>query len=182
VNEENKEEVLAEARRLVKRLSKKFRTRLDDRDQLTPGKKFNEWELKGVPLRIELGPRDIKAGRAVLVRRDTGVKRTARLGSIVREAGKELDAMQRHLLDKARDFMLRSTREGETMDQLKKLIEEKRGVVRARWCGRNSCEDRMKDEAGGKIINVPLDQGEVRGKCVACGEKAQAVVNFAKSY
>jgi prolyl-tRNA synthetase len=182
VNEENKEEVLAEARRLVKRLSKKFRTRLDDRDQLTPGRKFNEWELKGVPLRIELGPRDIKAGQAVLVRRDTGVKRTARLGAIVREAGKELDAMQRHLFDKARDFMLRSTHEGETMDQLKKLIEEKRGVVRVRWCGRNSCEDKMKDETGGKIINVPLGQGEVRGKCVACGEKAQAVVNFAKSY
>jgi prolyl-tRNA synthetase len=68
------------------------------------------------------------------------------------------------------------------MDQLKKLIEDKQGIVRVLWCGRSSCEDRMKDETGGKIINIPLDQGEVSGKCVYCGEKAEAVVNFAKSY
>jgi len=181
VNEESKKEVLAEAAKVQRRLSKEFRTRLDDRDQLTPGRKFNEWELKGVPLRVELGPRDLKAGQVVLVRRDTGAKRTAMLSDLEVETRKELDAMQKSLLDRAREFLVKNTHTAATLGELKEALK-KGGVVRIHWCGSRKCEDRLKEETGGKIINIPLDQPGARGACVSCSEKSELVVNFAKSY
>ncbi|HME18537.1 MAG TPA: proline--tRNA ligase [Nitrososphaerales archaeon] len=182
VNEENKKEVLAEAAKVHGRLSVAFRARLDARDHLTPGRKFNEWELKGVPLRVELGPRDLKAGQAVLVRRDTGTKRTAKLDGLEKEVGLELDAIQNSLLERAREFLKKNTHEARTLEELKGVLAQKGGIARTRWCGKATCEDKLKEETGGKIINIPLEQHEAKGACAACGESAALVVNFAKSY
>jgi prolyl-tRNA synthetase len=182
VNEENKKDVLAEAAKVHRRLSGGFRANLDDRDHLTPGRKFNEWELKGVPLRIELGPRDLKAGQAVLVRRDTGTKRTAKLADLEKEVSLELDAIQENLLERAREFLAKNTRAAATLEELKGVLVQKGGIVMIHWCGSKKCEDRLKEETGGKIINIPLDQRGEKGACAACGEGADLVVNFAKSY
>lgn len=181
VNEETKASVLAESRSLLKRLSTKFRTRLDDRDHLTPGRKFNEWELKGVPLRVELGPRDLKAGQAVLVRRDTGNKRVVRAASIEIEVEKDLGEMQRELLARADEKLRGETREAFTTEELRKIIAAHGGIVRIPWCGKKTCEEKL-NEAGGKILNIPLDQEAISAKCASCGEQAKMIVNYGKSY
>ncbi len=182
VNEENKEPVLREARMVAAALKATLRTKLDDRDHLTPGRKFNEWELRGVPLRVELGPRDLKANQAVLVRRDTGAKRAVGIADLEGEVQKELAAIQSNLFARAKEFIESHTHEADSLRQLKRVIEEKGGIVRVSWCGRKSCEDNMKAKAGGKIVNIPLGQETPKKNCVSCGEKAEAVVNYAKSY
>ncbi len=182
VNEESKNEVLAAAAKARSRLAGRYRVRLDDRDHLTPGRKFNEWELKGVPLRVELGPRDLKAGQAVLVRRDTGGKRQVKLADLEREVGAELQGIQDSLLERAKENLARNTHDASSLAELKRTLADKGGIVRVNWCGTRKCEDRMKEETGGKIINIPLEQRPARGKCLACGERAEVVANFAKSY
>ena len=182
VNDENKKEVLAEANKLHSALKEAFRARLDDRDHLTPGRKFNEWELKGVPLRVEFGPRDMREKKAVLVRRDTGAKRSVGLSDLVEEVGKELDAVQRSLFEKATEALRANTHSASTLDELKKVLSQKGGIVRVPWCGKQSCEESMKEKAGGKILNVPLDQKPAKLRCIVCGEAADTVANFGKSY
>ena len=181
VNDENKGEVLAEVRKLNSALSSKFRVLLDDRDHLTPGRKFNEWELKGVPLRVELGPRDLKEKQAVLVRRDTGGKRVVKLASIGAEVAKELDAVQANLLARATEALAKGTHEAGTLAELKKALG-RGGIVRVPWCGSAGCEARLKEETGGKVLNIPLEQKRARSKCIVCGQDADSVVNFGKSY
>lgn len=181
VNEENKKEILRAAEKARDRLAVSQRVKLDDRDHITPGRKFNEWELKGVPLRVELGPRDLKSGQAVLVRRDTGEKRAAKLTDLEKEVASELEGIQKNLLARARENLTRSTRQASSLEELRAMLA-KGGIIRVHWCGSRKCEDRLKEETGGKIINIPLDQHSAGGKCISCGEKAVAVANFAKSY
>jgi prolyl-tRNA synthetase len=178
----DKEVVNREAKSLADRLSSRFRTRLDDRDHLTPGWKFNEWELKGVPLRVELGPRDIQAGQAVLVSRDSGAKRAVKAVVALDEVGAELDAIQSRLLAKARDALARNTHMADSLDGLKKLISDKGGIVRAPWCGSPECEEELKKETGAKIVNIPLGQHDAKSHCVRCGKDASTLANFARSY
>lgn len=180
-SDENKEKVLTEARKLYEGLRGRFRTRLDDRDQLTPGRKFNEWELRGVPLRIEIGPRDISAGQAVLVRRDTGAKRAVRMDGVEEEVAKELASIHRTLLEKATESLKENTHSASSYGDLKKLLV-KGGIIRAPWCESAECEAKVKQETGGKIINIPLEQRNRAMKCVVCGEPAKTTANFAKSY
>jgi prolyl-tRNA synthetase len=182
VSDENKPKVLAEAKRVAGDLGLRFRTKLDDRDQLTPGRKFNEWELKGVPLRVELGPRDIESGQAVLVRRDTGGKRVVKLSALGDEVAKDMDNMGRDLLERARDSLRKNTHMTTSYDELKRIVGGKGGIVRAPWCGSSACEAKLKEETGAKILNMPLDQHPSASKCVMCGKTADTVVNIAKSY
>jgi len=182
VNDESKETVLTESRKLLKRLSARFRTRLDDRDHLTPGRKFNEWELKGVPLRIEFGPRDMKEGQAVLVRRDTGGKRVVRLARLEAEVAKELEAIQANLLQRAAKALAENTRDAASLSELKRTLAEHGGIVRVPWCGKEECEAKMKEETGGKILNLPIDHKAPKAKCPVCFEDAVHLANFGKSY
>lgn len=181
VNDESKQAVLAEAAKLMGSLAG-FRARLDDRDNLTPGRKFNEWELKGVPLRVEFGPRDMKEGQAVLVRRDTGAKRVVKRPSLPAEVGAELDDIQSSLFRRASESLAANTRDASTLDGLKKVLSEKGGMVRVRWCGDPACESKMKEAAGGKILNVPLDQKPADGRCLACGRPAPTFALYGRSY
>jgi prolyl-tRNA synthetase len=181
MNEENKEKVLAEARKVFDSLKGRFRTRLDDRDQLTPGRKFNEWELRGVPLRIEIGPRDISAGQVVLVRRDSGAKKSVRIEGLEEQVAKELAAIHKSLLDGATESLKKNTRSAGSYEELKRGLE-KGGIIRAAWCESAECEAKVKAETGGKIINIPLEQRSKAGSCVLCGKPGKVVANFAKSY
>ena len=180
VNDESKGAVLAEARKLMGRLGA-FRAKLDDRDNLTPGRKFNEWELKGVPLRIEFGPRDMKEGQAVLVRRDTGAKRAVKVASLEPEVKKELDSIQESLFQKASESLAQNTRDAGTVEEASRILAEKGGIIRVRWCGDDKCEAKLR-EAGGKVLNVPLGQKSSRGVCVVCGKDAPTMALYGRSY
>ena len=181
VNDESKDAVLADARKLMASLAG-LRVRLDDRDNLTPGRKFNEWELKGVPLRVEFGPRDMKEGQAVLVRRDTGGKRTVKLASLPAEVQEELEAIQRNLFQRASDFLANNTRDAASLDELKATLTSKGGLVRVHWCGDAQCEGKMKAAAGGKILNVPLGQKPAQAKCISCGRDAPSFALYGRTY
>jgi prolyl-tRNA synthetase len=182
VNDESKDAVLTEARKLFHSLAGKFRTEFDDRDHLTPGRKFNEWELKGVPLRIEFGPRDMKEKQAVLVRRDTGAKRAVKVTDLAEEVSKELESIQKTLFAKATEALAKNTHDVSTLEELKDTLEKDGGIARVPWCGKAVCEAKMKEMTGGKILNVPLGQRHAKLKCAACGEDATSMANFGRSY
>ena len=182
VNDENKEAVLAESRKLIEKLKGHFRAVLDDRDHLTPGRKFNEWELKGVPLRVEFGPRDMKERQAILVRRDTGGKRAVRLAEIAKEVAGELEAIHGSLFERATKALSENTRDAGTLPELKRVLAKHGGIVRVPWCGKAECEAKMREATGGKILNIPMDQKQPKAGCAACGADAISLANFGKSY
>ncbi len=176
-----KDKVVAECSKLKKELEKEFSVIIDDREGYTPGRKFNEWELKGVPIRIEFGPKDLEKSQAVLVRRDSGEKKTVKLSDVKKEVEKELEAMQISLLEKSRKMLKDSTVNAKTFDELKKAIDSKK-IVRAMWCSDSTCEDEIKDKTGGaKLVAIPVDE-KPSGKCVYCGKKAEHEVYVSKSY
>lgn len=159
---------------------------LDDREEYTPGWKFNDWEMKGIPVRIELGPKDIEKGQAVIVRRDTGKKDFVKLKEIKKKVKDGLDAMQKDLFDKALRLREENTVVAKEFSELMKGIKEKK-LVKTEWCGNAECEDWIKDKTGGAvIICIPLDKDkkrkEAKGKCVYCGKAAKHEVYAAKSY
>ncbi len=181
-DDRSKDTVLAEARKMENRLAEKVRVKLDDRDYYTPGRKFNEWELKGVPLRIEIGPKDIKNNQVIFVRRDDSKKHAVKLEDLEKEVDKELGDIQMSLFRKAEDFLKSNIRKVNDYKEFKQTIEKKRGIVQSGWCEENSCEDNIKEDTGTKITNMPLDQPKLPQKCVYCCKKAKIVANFAKSY
>ncbi len=160
------------------------RVDLDAREEMTPGWKFSEYEMRGVPLRIEIGPRDVKAGQAVLVRRDTKAKETAPLASLPSRVPALLEEIQAELLSQARAFLDANIRSATTYDEFKEILEVRRGFIRAPWCGDEACEDRIKSETMATIRIIPLDEAESvdGGACVACGRKAVAIPYFARAY
>lgn len=176
-----REEVLKEAKKLEEKLKGEFRIKLDDREEFSPGFKYNEWELKGVPVRVELGPKDLKNNQAVLVRRDTGKKEEVKLNSVVSKIKDLMTDIQKNIFEKASDALKNNTHEVRTYDELKKALK-KGGIIRTCWCGDRKCEDKLKDDTGAKIINIPFEQGKVSCDCVVCGKKAKMLVNIAKSY
>jgi len=155
---------------------------LDDRAQYTPGWKFNEWELKGVPLRIEIGPRDVSQGQITMVRRDTMERSTAAQADAVIETRRLLDSIQSSLFEKANMALRSAIHDAHTYDELKRVIENKGGFVRACWCSDSACEDNIKDETGATIRVVPLTGEKTVADCVKCGKPANKVVYLAKAY
>ncbi|MFO8016426.1 MAG: His/Gly/Thr/Pro-type tRNA ligase C-terminal domain-containing protein, partial [Candidatus Woesearchaeota archaeon] len=179
--EDSRKKVMEESSRLREELEKDMAVFLDDRDGYTPGWKFNEWELKGVPLRIEIGPKDIEKGQAMIVRRDTGKKEAVKLADAGKRTGEILEEMQKDLLEKSRKDREAMTARAGGFDELKKAIGSGK-IARAMWCGNLECEDLIKDQTGGaKIVTIPKD-GKTSGKCVYCGKKAKHEVYIAKSY
>ncbi len=179
--DDTQKKVILEANRLKNSL-KTISVELDDREGYSPGWKFNEWELKGVPLRIEIGPKDIAKKQAVLVRRDTGAKKVVSITSIASEASKALDAIQKSLYAKAKKYMDEHVTRVRTYAEFKKVLEVKKGILKTSWCGKQACEDAVKEETGAKITNMPFDDQKVFSKCVYCGKDAKYVANFARSH
>lgn len=155
---------------------------LDDREQYTPGWKFNEWELKGVPLRIEIGPRDVSRHEVTMVRRDTSERSTIPEADVVAETKRLLDSIQSSLFEKASRALKEAIRDARTYDDLKRTIENEGGFVRACWCSDTACEDQIKEETGATIRVVPLKDEKVFAGCVRCGKNANKVVYFGRAY
>jgi prolyl-tRNA synthetase len=184
-----RESVLPVAQAAVEGLrSAGVRASIDAREEATPGWKFSEYEMRGVPLRIEIGPRDVKAGQAVLVRRDTKAKETVPLASLTSCVPVLLESIQAGLMAQARAFLEANIRDASDYQGFKDILENQRGFVRAPWCGGEACEDRIKIETMATIRVIPIDgaidgDGEkALGPCVACGEKGESVAYFARAY
>jgi prolyl-tRNA synthetase len=160
------------------------RVRLDDRLEQRPGFKFNEWELKGVPLRVEIGVRDLAAGAVTIARRDTGDKRSVPLLGVVDAVRRLLDEVQASLLAEARELRDRWTlRDPDGYDDLVEHLREVSGFVAAPWCGRPECEARVKDDSSATIRCLPLDEGAARtDACVCCGRPAAHEAVWAQAY
>jgi prolyl-tRNA synthetase len=175
------------AKRLQKELSDRFRVEVDWSEEKTIGWKHNEWTMRGVPIRMELGPRDVAQQQAVLVRRDDPdanrpEKRSASWAELGEEVGATLDAIQANLFERARQFRDAETRMTDSLDELADIMEGPRGFIRAHWCGSPDCEARVKDRTGATIRCIPLGAPAEAGRCVVDGRPSQTRVYFARAY
>jgi len=159
------------------------RVMLDDRDTQTPGWKFNEWELRGVPLRLEIGPKDIEKSQVVLARRDTREKSFVPMDGLATHVVAMLDTIQRALFDRAVAYRDEHTTRTDSYDEFKQIMEGRPGFVVSPWCGSAQCEAEIKTETQATIRNIPFADASAAGKtCLKCGSGATANAWFAKSY
>jgi prolyl-tRNA synthetase len=181
--QEKNDAITDKSRRIGEQLTKSgFAVHLDLREQYTPGWKFNEWELKGVPLRLEIGPKDVEKHQVTIVRRDSPQKTLVDDNSMVAKVNESLDAIQAGLFTAAKASLNASISEARDYDQLRNALEEHGGFIRACWCGNSDCEDEIKTETGATIRTVPFADENVFSNCVHCGKPAVKVVYFARAY
>lgn len=173
--------VLEAANRLRKDLSKTRSVHLDDREGHSAGYKFNEWEVQGVPLRIELGPRDLAGGLCVLARRD-GEKSPASLESVQQPIESKLEEFQRLLYARSADFLNRNTHLESDYSKFRESLDSKGGFYQMHWCGENNCEAKIKEETKATIRCVPFAQIREVGRCITCGSESSGRVIFARNY
>lgn len=155
--------------------------KVDNRD-MRPGPRFFEWEKKGVPIRIEIGPKDIEKGSVVMVRRDTGEKLFVNNADIVDSCVQMLESIQHSLYDKAEKHREDNTHRVDSYDEFKKTLEEKGGFIHAHWCGDPVCEAKIKEETKASTRCIPLDGQPEDGKCVYCEKPSKQRIIFAKAY
>jgi len=156
--------------------------KVDDRKNYTPGWKFNEWELKGIPLRIEVGPRDVKENQLVMVRRDLSEKVVKPVEGIGEESRKILDTIQKDLFEKAKTFRADNTKKISSYDDFKEFYKSGGGFVESYWCGSPECEQEVQEETKTTIRVIPFEQTGEKGSCIKCGKESETMVVFAKSY
>jgi prolyl-tRNA synthetase len=155
---------------------------LDDRAEYTPGWKFNEWELKGVPIRIEIGPRDVRQKQVILVRRDTSEKTPSKEEDITATVTKLLEEIQGNLFRRARKFLEENTTTVKDYHKFEETLKNKGGFIRASWCSNPTCEERIKQETGATIRLIPIEKEKPFSKCLCCEGEAKEVVYFARAY
>ena len=175
--------ILEKAKEILEKLkAKAIVAVLDDRAEYTPGWKFNEWELKGVPVRIEIGPRDLKQDQVTLARRDTYQKSNAKMNKAVQTTEKLLEDIQKNLYAKAKATLEEKTTTVQNYDTFQKTLKDKGGFIKAAWCGNPKCEEKIKEETGATIRLKPLEKEKAVTNCVYCGKKNGEMVYFARSY
>lgn len=173
--------VLEVAAKVKAELSKHVTVHVDTREEHSVGYKFNDWEVQGVPVRIEIGPRDLAEGQATIARRD-GLKVKVAVDAIVSETLKTLETFQKDLLTKATQFLKDNTRPEDDYETFKKKLEEDAGFFEMHWCGSRQCEERIKAETKATIRCIPFDAKKESGKCIACNGTSEKRVIFARSY
>jgi len=178
-----REPVLAKAAEVLAELKAAgVRVRMDDRADVSPGWKFNEYEMRGIPIRIELGPRDLENGQAVLASRVSGEKRIVALDNLAAEVQQMLADVHKELYDRALQFMNDNLRSVDSLDELKANDDKLRGFVLAGWCGSRECESKVKEETGATSRNIPFETAEKKSTCLVCGAAAKHTVAFARAY
>ena len=176
------EGVLEKVRELAERLNAAgIRARVDDSNK-RPGFKFAEQEMRGIPLRLELGPRDLEAGKCLLCRRDTREKLEVSLEEAPARAAQLLPQMQKEMLERARKHLEEHTWTARDYEEFKQIFAEKSGFVRAMWCGERACEDKIKEELSVTSRCIPFVQEELSDTCVCCGKKAKHMVYWGRAY
>lgn len=175
-------EIDAAVARIEERLASVARVRVDRREDRSPGFKFNDWELKGVPLRVEVGPRDVAADQCVLVRRDTREKLTVPLANLANVVGELLPAIQADLFAAAKRMLDEHTAAVDSYDELAARAAANAGWSLAHWCGNVACEATVKAETKATIRCIPLAQASENGRCIVCGRGSERRVVFARAY
>ncbi|MEG1074519.1 MAG: proline--tRNA ligase [Ruthenibacterium sp.] len=173
--------VLEKAEELRKELSKFCRVKLDDSDN-SPGWKFSQWEMKGVPLRLEIGPKDIANNQCVLVRRDTREKIFVPLTELAAAIPAQLDALGKNLYARAEENRAKRTFSATNMEEVLQLAAAENGYIKAMWCGDAACEEMMKEKAGISSRCIPFEQEQLSDVCPCCGKKAKHMVVWGKAY
>ena len=175
------EKILKKAKEIGKKL-KKFNPLIDTRQEYSPGWKFNEYELKGVPLRIEIGPKDLEKKQVTLVRRDTNEKKIVKENKIEKEIESILKEIQTELYNRTKKYTLKNMQEAKTKEEVKKIVENKK-IALAPLCDEKSCEEELKEKTNGaKTLNIPFEQPKNPGKCIICNKNAEYLVRIGKSY
>ncbi|MBU9736361.1 proline--tRNA ligase [Diplocloster agilis] len=178
---QHKEGVLNKAYELRDRLAKSFSVKVDDSDK-SPGWKFSEQEMRGIPTRIEIGPKDLEANQAVIVRRDTREKIVVSLDEIETKLAQVQETMQQEMLERARAHRDAHTYQAANYEEFKELIANKPGFVKAMWCGDEACELKIKEETTATSRCMPFEQEHVADTCVCCGKPAKTMVYWGKAY
>ncbi len=177
----HKEGVVEKATEIYDNLKDICRVKLDNGEQ-SPGWKFAEYEMKGVPLRIEIGPRDIENGVCVVVRRDNREKTIVPLENLKEQIPVLLEAVRSGLYNKALERRESMTYDAKTLEEMKDIADNKPGFIRAMWCGDRACEDKLKEVAGVTSRCIPFEQTEISDTCVCCGKKADKMLYWGKAY
>ncbi len=177
---QHKEGVLDKVYELRDRLSN-FRVKVDDSDK-SPGWKFSEAEMRGIPVRVEIGPKDIEANQAVIVRRDTREKIVVALDELEAKVTETLDTMQKDMLERARQHRDKHTYVATNYDEFKEILATKPGFVKAMWCGDEACELKIKEDTTATSRCMPFAQEHLADTCVCCGKPAKAMVYWGKAY
>ncbi|MCR5767062.1 MAG: proline--tRNA ligase [Lachnospiraceae bacterium] len=179
---QNKEGVMEKAGELLDSFKAAgIRAKVDSTDK-RPGFKFAEQEMRGIPLRIEVGPKDIEAGTCVAVRRDTHEKLTLPLEGLSEKVNELLDEIQQNMYETAKTHRDSHTYDATEYEEFKKTIDEEPGFVRAMWCGDRACEDKIKEETGATSRCMPFDQVKLSDKCICCGKPAKSMVYWGRAY
>ncbi|MDF2880484.1 MAG: proS [Clostridiaceae bacterium] len=178
---QHKEGVIEKAQELKERISKVARVGIDISDKM-PGWKFNEYEMKGIPVRVEVGPKDIENNQVVLVRRDTREKLFVSMDELETKITELLEDIQKSMFEKAKQHRDKSTYTAVNLDEFKEIAEIKPGFIKAMWCGDKACEEKLKEVAGVTSRCIPFEQEKLSDKCVCCGREAKHMVYWGKAY
>jgi len=179
---QHKEGVLDKVYEVADVLKKDFRVKVDASDK-APGWKFSEYEMKGVPVRVELGPKDIEKNQCVIVRRDNREKIFVSLDNLAEEVQKALDAVHNAMYEKALKNMQEKTSVATSYEEFLDIAENKPGFIKAMWCGEKECEEKLKDVTGGvKSRCIPFEEEHLSDTCVCCGKPAKHMVYWGKQY
>ena len=178
--QQRKAGVLDKAFELKEALSN-FRVKVDDSDK-SPGFKFADQEMRGFPLRVEIGPRDIQNGKCIIARRDTGEKEECALEDLPARVGALLDQIQKDMYERAKKHLEEHTYKAADRAEFEKIFAEKTGFVKAMWCGELACEEEIKEKFGVTSRCIPFEQETISGTCVCCGKPAKKMVYWGKSY
>ncbi len=178
----HKEGVKEKAEELYNNLNKKFRMELDDREQYSPGYKFNDSEMRGIPIRIEMGPRDIENGTIVLVRRDTSEKETVEIDKVENRLEELLEEIQENMFNECLKRREEKTTIAYTLEEILKNLEENQGYVKTMWCGDRACEDKVKEVTGAPSRCIPFEQEHLSDTCAICGKKAENMIVWGRQY
>ena len=178
----HKEGVLEKTNKIFEELKNDFRVKLDDRDNYSTGFKFNDWEMRGVPVRIEIGSRDLENGVAVLVRRDTGEKETVELNNLKEKLAELLEDIQNSMFEACKKIVSEKTTVAFSLEEIAQNLEKNQGYVKTMWCGNIECEDKIKEITGAHSRCIPFKQEHLADVCPICGKKAEKMVVWGRQY
>ena len=178
----HKEGVTEKVETIYNELSENYRVKLDLRDNYSTGYKFNDWEMRGVPVRIEIGPRDIENGVCIVVRRDTLEKQEIKLEDLKHELGLILQDIQNNMFNECKKRIKEKTTIATNLDEFAKNMNENQGFVKAMWCGDENCENKIRELTGAKSRCIPFEQEKISDTCVCCGKKADKMVVWGRQY
>lgn len=178
----HKEGVKEKAQSLYESLNEKYRMEIDIRENYTPGYKFNDWEMRGVPVRIEIGPRDIENNVCVVVRRDNQEKIEVSLDELSTKLQELLDDIQENMYNECKKIREARTNIALNLEEFEQKINENQGYIKTMWCGDVACEDKIKELTGAHSRCIPFEQEHIADTCVCCGKKAKHMVVWGRQY